>query len=72
MILAIGMTFATSQSFARTDVEVGLTKIGVAKLGESGYASSIRSINQAGAKTMQKNAAGTVGASCQGESGCWG
>lgn len=66
MILAIGMTFATSQSFARTDVEVGLTKIGVAKLGESGYASSIRSINQAGAKAS-RNAVG----SCASPNNCF-
>ncbi len=55
--LVIGTTFAASQSFAQEDVEAGLTKLGVAKLGDSGYASSIRGINQAGAKAMQKNAA---------------
>ena len=55
----IGTTFAASQSFAQADVEAGLTKIGVAKLGESGYASFNRSINQAGAKAMSACNTGT-------------
>lgn len=66
--LIIGTTFAASQSFAQeADVEAGLSSINVPKLGDKGYASSIRGINQAGAKAMQKNA---VGAYCNSQ-GCF-